>query len=100
MLEAIAAFAELLPLDDDELRALWPLVQLRTAVLVVSGEQQVALDAADGAGNAYADENRRHEWRAFDTATALDAVRMEALIRWRLGGRSATFTPTGTAGRR
>ena len=93
VLETIAAFASVLPLDDDEVRALWPLVQLRTAVLVVSGEQQVALD---GVGNAYAHENRRHEWRAFETATALDAARMETLIRWRLGERSAPFSPAGT----
>ncbi len=95
VLEAIAAFAQLLPLEDDEVRALWPLVQLRTAVLVVSGEQQVALDAVGGAGNAYADENRPHEWRAFEVATALDAARMEMLIRWRLGGRSGLFPPAG-----
>ena len=55
---------------DAELGALWPLVQLRAAVLVASGEQQVALD---GAGNAYADENRRHEWLAFAAAEGLDA---------------------------
>ena len=73
VLDAIAAFDAVLPLDDDEVHALWPLVQLRSAVLVASGEQQVALDAADG-GNGYADENRRHEWRAFETATALDAA--------------------------
>jgi 4-aminobutyrate aminotransferase-like enzyme/Ser/Thr protein kinase RdoA (MazF antagonist) len=93
VLETIAAFASVLPLDDDEVRALWPLVQLRTAVLVVSGEQQVALD---GVENAYAHENRRHEWRAFETATELDAARMEVLIRWRLGDRSAPFRPAGT----
>jgi 4-aminobutyrate aminotransferase-like enzyme len=93
VLEAIAAFHAMLPLEDDEVRALWPLVQLRTAVLIVSGEQQVSLD---GVGNAYADGGRRHERRAFETTAALDAARMEALIRWRLGARSGSYTAAGT----
>jgi 4-aminobutyrate aminotransferase-like enzyme/Ser/Thr protein kinase RdoA (MazF antagonist) len=87
VLDTIAAFHELLPLASDELDALWPLVQLRAAVLVASGEHQVALEA----DNAYAAENRRHEWRAFVTATELDAAAMRALIGWRLGARSAPF---------
>ena len=45
VLDVIAGFAEVLPLTDPELDALWPLMQLRAAVLIVSGEQQVALDA-------------------------------------------------------
>lgn len=85
VLEVIAGFAEVLPLTDPELRALWPLVQLRAAVLVASGEQQVALD---GAGNRYADQNRRHEWLAFAAAEGLDAEAMHSLIRWRLGDRA------------
>jgi 4-aminobutyrate aminotransferase-like enzyme/Ser/Thr protein kinase RdoA (MazF antagonist) len=80
VLEAIAAFTERVPLTDQEIAALWPLVVLRTAVLVVSGEQQVALDG----DNEYADENRRSEWLAFDTATRLDFDEMEALIAWRV----------------
>jgi 4-aminobutyrate aminotransferase-like enzyme len=60
--------------------ALWPLVVLRTAVLVVSGEQQVMVDG----DNEYADENRLHEWVAFDTASRLDFDEMEALISWRV----------------
>jgi 4-aminobutyrate aminotransferase-like enzyme/Ser/Thr protein kinase RdoA (MazF antagonist) len=82
VLDTIAAFAEESPLDDTDLAALWPLVVLRGAVLVVSGEHQVVIDAE----NAYADENRSHEWLAFDVARRLDAEEMEALIRWRLTG--------------
>jgi 4-aminobutyrate aminotransferase-like enzyme len=52
--------------------------------------------ALDGTGNAYASANRQHEWRAFETATALDAARMDALIRWRLGGRAAPCAPSGS----
>ncbi|MFF1635128.1 aminotransferase [Leifsonia sp. NPDC058248] len=85
VLDTIAAFAEESPLDDADLAALWPLVVLRGAVLVVSGEQQVALDG----DNDYADENRAHEWLAFDLARRLDADELETLIRWRLSGASA-----------
>ena len=85
VLETIAAFHRVLPLTPEEQTALWPLVQLRAAVLVVSGEHQVGLDS----GNDYADANRRHEWRGFVTAAALDAAALTALIRWRLGERSA-----------
>ena len=88
VLEVIAGFAEVLPLSDAEMRALWPLVQLRVAVLVASGEQQVALDAAAGDANAYADENRRHEWLAFTIAEAIEPAMMQTLIRWRIGDRA------------
>ena len=92
VLETIAGFAEVLPLTESELRALWPLVQLRAAVLVASGEQQVALD---GSLNAYADENRRHEWLAFTAAESIDTDRMLSLIRWRLGDRTEPIELSG-----
>ncbi|GAA0413100.1 aminotransferase [Leifsonia naganoensis] len=82
VLDVVAAFHERSPLDDADLAALWPLVVLRGAVLVVSGEQQVALDG----DNRYADENRAHEWLAFDVARRIDADEMEALLRHRLAG--------------
>ena len=93
VLEAIAAFHEHMPLDAADLDALWPLVQLRAAVLVVSGEHQVTLDA----GNDYADQNRHHEWRAFEAAAAVDAHEMRALIGWRLNASAVadTVEPTG-----
>ncbi|UAJ78479.1 aminotransferase [Leifsonia sp. ZF2019] len=80
VLDVVEAFHEHSPLDDADLAALWPLVVLRGAVLVVSGEQQVAIDG----DNAYADENRAHEWLAFDVARRIDADEMEALLRHRL----------------
>jgi 4-aminobutyrate aminotransferase-like enzyme/Ser/Thr protein kinase RdoA (MazF antagonist) len=85
VLDVIEAFHAEAPLDDADLAALWPLVVLRGAVLVVSGEQQVALEA----DNVYADENRAHEWVAFDVARRLDATELETLIRARLAGVSA-----------
>ncbi|MCI4658331.1 aminotransferase [Cryobacterium zhongshanensis] len=80
ILETIAAFVTHTPLTDDELAALWGLIVLRTCVLVVSGEQQVAVDDA----NHYASENRDHEWIAFEVAEGLDAQQMCALIRARV----------------
>jgi 4-aminobutyrate aminotransferase-like enzyme/Ser/Thr protein kinase RdoA (MazF antagonist) len=97
VLDTIAAFADESPLDAADLAALWPLVVLRGAVLVVSGEQQVAVDG----DNDYADENRAHEWLAFDLARRLDADELETLIRWRLSGASATAVdPDARAARR
>jgi 4-aminobutyrate aminotransferase-like enzyme/Ser/Thr protein kinase RdoA (MazF antagonist) len=81
VLDTVAAFHRLLPLTDAELDALWPLVQLRTAVLVVSGEHQVALER----DNAYAAGNRAHEWRAFREAAARTADEVRTLLAWRLG---------------
>ncbi|WP_105034341.1 aminotransferase [Cryobacterium aureum] len=78
VLDAIEAFTKQVPLTDTELTALWPLVVLRTAVLVVSGEQQVHLDG----DNDYADANRSREWLAFATAAEQDGAELEALIRF------------------
>ena len=94
VLDVIEAFHAESPLDDADLAALWPLVVLRGAVLVVSGEQQVALDG----DNTYADENRAHEWVAFDAARRLPAREVEAAIRARLGAAGAherTAPPVG-----
>ncbi|RFA06928.1 hypothetical protein B7R21_17585 [Subtercola boreus] len=91
ILETIDAFVRHTPLTDDELAALWDLIVLRAAVLVVSGEQQVAVDDA----NHYASENRDHEWIAFDVAAAQDSGVMRALIqaRVRLASRAAIDRP-------
>ena len=80
ILDTIDAFARQVPLSDAELTALWPLIVLRTAVLVVSGEAQVQLDG----DNDYADANRAREWLAFATAADLDGAEVEALIRFTL----------------
>ncbi|MFP3466006.1 aminotransferase [Leifsonia sp. SIMBA_070] len=93
VLDVVEAFHAEAPLDDADLAALWPLVVLRGAVLVVSGEQQVALEA----DNAYADENRAHEWVAFDVARRLEATEVETLIRSRLA--SSPLRPPTAPGR-
>ncbi|TFD23688.1 aminotransferase [Cryobacterium sp. TMS1-13-1] len=90
MLAAIEAFAARAPLTEGEISALWPLIVLRCAVLVVSGEQQVRLDG----DNDYADANRAREWRAFETAADLDGAEVEALIRFTLAGTDAPIMTT------
>jgi 4-aminobutyrate aminotransferase-like enzyme/Ser/Thr protein kinase RdoA (MazF antagonist) len=81
VLPAVAAFDSVRPLSDEEIEALWPLVVLRGAVLVVSGHQQVALDGA----NDYAHRNMAHEQRILDVACSVPAAVMTALVRARLG---------------
>ena len=82
-------------LADAELEALWPLVQLRGAVLVVSGAQQVALDAA----NTYASSALDREWRMFAEAAAVPAAVMTGLVREALG-RARPLPGPGRRGRR
>ena len=78
---AIAAFHAVRPLSPAELEALWPLVVLRAAVLVVSGVHQSAIDAE----NRYARDNLDQEWRIFQRATTLPAEVMTGQIRHALG---------------
>lgn len=80
-LPAIHAFHAVRPLSPAEIEALWPLVVLRAAVLVVSGVHQSSVDAH----NAYATAALNDEWRIFERATALPAAVMTAQIRHALG---------------
>ena len=47
VLPAVRAFGALRPLSAAEATVLWPLVVLRAAVLVVSGEQQAAINGVN-----------------------------------------------------
>src|SRR5690606_7797155 len=76
-LAAVRAFDLRVPLTDDDITALWPLVVLRCAVLVVSGEHQVGIEA----DNDYAVDRTDHEWRQFETATSLGWGEAEDAIR-------------------
>ncbi|MFF2388078.1 aminotransferase class III-fold pyridoxal phosphate-dependent enzyme [Agromyces sp. NPDC058104] len=82
VLPAVRAFHELRPLSAGEVAALWPLVVLRGAVLVVSGEHQVQLD---GGANAYAAAGLDREWRIFEQACSVPADVMTAVIADALG---------------
>ena len=81
VLPAVRAFGELRPLSAEEAAALWPLVVLRAAVLVVSGEQQAAIDGV----NDYVTGALEHERRLFERATSVPAEVMTALILAELG---------------
>ncbi|MFV3315774.1 aminotransferase [Pseudomonas parafulva] len=76
ILPVVAAYQAVNPLSEAELRALWPLVLNRSAVLVLSSEQQLTVDP----DNQYTRDNIAHEWEIFDTATAVPAALMEAAI--------------------
>jgi len=80
-LGAIAAFHAVRPLGPAEIEALWPLVVLRAAVLVVSGMQQAAIDA----DNDYATSALEWEWRIFERAVEIPSEVMTAQIRAVLG---------------
>ncbi|WP_214416767.1 aminotransferase [Sphaerisporangium fuscum] len=81
VLPAIRAFHEVRPLSADEVAALWPLVVLRAAVLVVSGRHQAAVDG----DNVYVNTALDHEWRIFEQATSVPAAVMTHLITESLG---------------
>ncbi|PPF43294.1 aminotransferase [Pseudoclavibacter sp. AY1F1] len=81
VLPLIRAFDEVVSLTDAEIDALWPLIVLRGATLVVSGLQQVAIDE----GNDYAEEALEREWTIFAVPAALDSRVATAAIRQALG---------------
>ncbi|AQT79859.1 4-aminobutyrate aminotransferase [Mycolicibacterium litorale] len=89
-LPAIAAFHAIRPLGPAEIEALWPLVVLRAAVLVVSGIHQAAIDA----DNSYATEALDFEWRIFERAIEVPTEVMTAQIRAVLGAAHPAQSPT------
>ncbi len=86
ILPAVRAYHALNPLGEAELRALWPLVVNRAAVLVLSSEQQLNVDP----DNQYIRANIAHEWEIFDTATAVPFALMEMAILQAAGLQPAT----------
>jgi 4-aminobutyrate aminotransferase-like enzyme/Ser/Thr protein kinase RdoA (MazF antagonist) len=81
ILPGIRAFHAVRPLSADEAGVVWPLLVLRTAVLIVSGAQQAALDP----GNAYVTEQTDGEIRMFEQAASVPIDVMTALIKADLG---------------
>lgn len=77
VLPAVRAFHAVRPLSAAEAEALWPLVVLRAACLVVSGRHQAAVDA----DNTYAKAALDREWRIFEQAVSLPLPVMTRLVR-------------------
>jgi 4-aminobutyrate aminotransferase-like enzyme/Ser/Thr protein kinase RdoA (MazF antagonist) len=81
VLPAIRAFHAVRPLSAAEADALWPLLVLRTAVLIVSGAQQAVLDPDNDYITAQSDDERR----MFELATSIPSDVMTAVIKADLG---------------
>ncbi len=81
ILPAVRAFHALRPLRAVEVDAVWPLVVLRTAVLLVSGAQQAVLDP----DNPYLTDQSGGERRMFEQATSIPIDVMTEVIRADLG---------------
>ncbi|TPG36120.1 aminotransferase [Mycobacterium hodleri] len=81
ILPGIKAFHAIRPLSVAEAEVIWPLLVLRTAVLIVSGAQQVVLDP----DNEYLTNQSDDEIRMFEQATSVPVDLMTAVIRTELG---------------
>ena len=81
ILPAVRAFHAIRPLTTVEVDALWPMLVLRTAVLIVSGAQQAMLDP----DNPYLTDQSGGEWRMFEQATSMPIDVMTEVIRADLG---------------
>ncbi|MGQ7298139.1 aminotransferase [Quadrisphaera sp. KR29] len=91
-LPAVRAFDARRHLLDAEVSALWPLVVLRGAVLVLSGRAQVRLDE----GNDYASAALDRELRVLQQAVSVPLAVLTAMTREALGRRQADG-PAGPA---
>lgn len=81
ILPAVNAFHAVRPLSEAEADAVWPLLVLRTAVLLVSDAQQAALDP----DNEYVTGQTDEQSRMFEVATSVPVDVMTAAIRVELG---------------
>ena len=76
ILPAIRAYHAAYPLNERELKALWPLIVARAVILAASGEQQLAIDP----DNDYVRGNLAYERKIFEIATTANPDVMEAAI--------------------
>ncbi|RRV03919.1 aminotransferase [Pseudomonas sp. v388] len=81
VLPAVRAYHRINPLHKEELQALWPLIVARSAVLVLSAEQQASVEPE----NAYIQANLAGEWNIFDVATSVPIPLMQAAILQAVG---------------
>jgi 4-aminobutyrate aminotransferase-like enzyme/Ser/Thr protein kinase RdoA (MazF antagonist) len=99
ILPAVRAFHAVRPLNAIEVEALWPLLVLRSAVLIVSGAQQRLLDP----DNPYLTNQSGAEGRMFEQATSIPIDVMTEVIKADLGLGArhvavAVSTPLADAG--
>ncbi|MET4428433.1 aminotransferase [Mycolicibacterium sp. 624] len=81
ILPGVRAFHAIRPLSPAEADSLWPLLVLRSAVLIVSGAQQAELEP----DNTYLTEQADAETRMFTQATSLPIEVMTGVIRAAIG---------------
>jgi 4-aminobutyrate aminotransferase-like enzyme/Ser/Thr protein kinase RdoA (MazF antagonist) len=91
ILPGVRAFHAVRPLTPVEVDALWPLIVLRAAVLIVSGAQQAALDP----DNDYVTNQSDYEVRMFEQATSVPIEVMTGVIRAELGLATAPAAASG-----
>lgn len=91
ILPAVRAFQEQYPLNEAELKALWPLIVARAGVLVASTEQQLAIEP----DNDYVKGNADHEREMFEVATSVPFALMETAILDAVGHLPAPFDGAG-----
>ncbi|WP_341960667.1 aminotransferase [Pseudomonas sp. RC10] len=91
ILPAIQAYHRINPLQIEELKALWPLIVNRSAVLVLSSEQHATVEP----DNAYIQANLDSEWNIFDVATSVSMALMEAAILDAVGLLETTHESKG-----
>ncbi len=92
-LPLITAFDRERPLRPTEVAALWPLVVLRAATLVVSGNQQAAIDVE----NDYATGALELEWQIFERSVSVPSQVMTGVIADALDRPVLPAPPTVTA---
>ena len=92
ILPGVKAFHAIRPLSTQEIDALWPLLVLRTAVLIVSGAQQAVLDP----DNDYLTEQSDDEARMFEQSASVPCDVMTAVIHAALGTAAVPAAVTGS----
>jgi 4-aminobutyrate aminotransferase-like enzyme/Ser/Thr protein kinase RdoA (MazF antagonist) len=91
ILPGVKAFHAIRPLSAAEADALWPLLLLRTTVLLVSDAQQATLDP----DNEYVTGQTDAAWRMFEQALSVPIDVMTAVIRAELGLAAPQDGPAG-----
>ncbi|GAA1209313.1 aminotransferase [Rhodoglobus aureus] len=94
VLRAVTTYHSIRPLSLAEAEALWPLVVLRSTILVASGHHVQSADP----DNEYASENLLHELRIFEQATSVPLAVANELVRSSVGHdvRLASLPSGGT----